>query len=513
MILFMVVFLFAAFGLADFHSVQNARNLEMERKLAFSISERMTNARMMANVAVTGTVSHPTGTDLENDPNWNPLIHYSEGNSFRTPAHSAATLLDPLQRYGFGFVPYDSAASLDGSIVESREYYVTRHDIIQESLGNRQRKEFSWTILPTHEIDPNSNSPCRETKLTRSPNPIEDSDSSVIPYHGPWNDSVDGVDILNIYQAPGDPWSSPYGLWVNPHLRHNAVIQDRFLGSDFSEWNVDPNGPEMRSVSPFRKNIVDLPVDVIVDGEIVGKTIGESVSLSFGDMQWLDGDQARSVRRGHNCAFMEEAIPGTANTNPFESWNVRSYGDGDTSHGIRKRTPGIAGNPAQNADNPMIGAKHFVGYYSAFWIQSSRDLNLPSEVTQTAFPSWNSAATTPASVIRAREFLTEMDENRVSLEDSKIRMEGGNWNDPSQESNNLVDLDYLENILGASGTDYKANLENLRNNEDIPESSGDPSDPWISSTASTSQAAFLCNEVWFPNGPPEKIEQCLWKRP
>ena len=78
MILFMVVFLFAAFGLADFHSVQNARNLEMERKLAFSISERMTNARMMANVAVTGTVSHPTGADLENDPSWNPLIHYSE---------------------------------------------------------------------------------------------------------------------------------------------------------------------------------------------------------------------------------------------------------------------------------------------------------------------------------------------------------------------------------------------------------------------------------------------------
>ena len=89
----------------------------------------------------------------------------------------------------------------------------------------------------------------------------------------------------------------------------------------------------------------------------------------------------------------------------------------------------------------MIGAKHFVGYYSAFWIQSSRDLNLPSEVTQTAFPSWTSAVTTPASVIRAHEFLTEMDENRVSLEDTKIRMEGGNLECFfSRSLNNLVDF-------------------------------------------------------------------------
>ena len=496
MILFMVVFLFAAIGLADFYAIQDVRNVEMERKLAFSISERMTNARMMANVAVTGTVSDPTGTNLDSNPSWKPFEHYGvryasvthRPDTFLTPAHSAATLLDPLQRYGFGLIDYDSSASLDGSIVESVD------GRIQDSLGNRQRKELSWVILPRHELDPNSSSPCEELKLvkisadTRHPNTIRNpipSDSEPA-YYGPWNDFQN--DQYHSHQAVGDPWSSPYGLWVNPHLKYNAVIQDRFLGSDFSEWNVDPNGPEMRSVSPFRKNIV---------------ADGESVSLSFGDMQWLEGDRARSVRTGHNCAFMEGA------NGSFENWNVRSYRDGDTSHGIRKRSPGIAGTPEQNADNPLIGAKHFVGYYSAFWIQSSRDLNLPSEVTQTAFPSWTPSTTVPASVVRANEFLMEMDGLRVSLEDSKIR----DPDDLSPESNHLVTLDYLETILGASGTSYKANLEMIRENRNTAPLSGDPSDPWISSTASTAQAEFLCNEVWFPNGSQEKIDQCLWKRP
>ena len=54
----------------------------------------------------------------------------------------------------------------DDSIIEIREYYVTRHDIIQDSLGNRRKRRASLGLFyPDMIWIRDSNSPCRETKI------------------------------------------------------------------------------------------------------------------------------------------------------------------------------------------------------------------------------------------------------------------------------------------------------------------------------------------------------------